>query len=426
MTQHILDVQASIQSDKRAMDRLVTLCDRYGHRLSGSDSLERALNWLEKTLRQDGFDSVTRQPVMVPRWERGNESLELVTPRQTPLAMLGLGGSIGTSNRGLIAPVVPVRDFSDLAAKADMVRGKIVLFNVPFTTYGATVQYRAKGAVAAAKAGAVAAIVRSVGPKSLQTPHTGAMSYEDDVVKIPSCAVSIEGAELLQRLYDSGDKPMVRLKMQAHMRPDRRSSNLWADIRGSKYPDEIVVLGGHIDSWDVGQGANDDAGGCCAAWEALMHLKRGGWRPRRTIRVAFWVNEENGTRGGIEYAARVKAVREVHRLLVESDSGVGNPLAVGITTKNEINFRAVEAELKPLLQDRLGVAVTNGGGGADVGPTGALGYPTAGLNTDTTEYWNVHHTHADTVDKINLVDFRRCTASLATIAIWASESDIAI
>jgi carboxypeptidase Q len=426
MNQHILDVQASIQSDKRAMDRLVTLCDRYGHRLSGSDSLERALDWLERTLRQDGFDSVTRQPVMVPRWERGKESLELVIPRQTPLAMLGLGGSIGTSNRGLVAPVVPVRDFSDLAAKADMVRGKIVLFNVPFTTYGATVQYRAKGAVAAAKAGAVAAIVRSVGPKSLQTPHTGAMSYEDDVVKIPTCAVSIEGAELLQRLYDSGDKPMVRLKMQAHMRPDRRSSNIWADIRGSKYPDEIVVLGGHIDSWDVGQGANDDAGGCCAAWEALMHLKRGGWRPRRTIRVAFWVNEENGTRGGIEYAARVKAVREVHRLLVESDSGVGNPLAVGITSKNENNFRAIEAELKPLLQDRLGVAVTNGGGGADVGPTGALGYPTAGLNTDTTEYWNVHHTHADTVEKINPVDFRRCTASLATIAIWASESDIAI
>lgn len=426
MTQHILDVQASIQSDKRAMDRLVTLCDRYGHRLSGSDSLERSLDWLEKTLRQDGFDSVTRQPVMVARWERGKESLELITPRQTPLAMLGLGGSIGTSNRGLVAPVVPVRDFSDLAAKADMVRGKIVLFNVPFTTYGATVQYRAKGAVAAAKAGAVAAIVRSVGPKSLQTPHTGAMSYEDDVVKIPTCAVSIEGAELLQRLYDSGDKPMVRLKMQAHMRPDRRSSNIWADIRGSKYPDEIVVLGGHIDSWDVGQGANDDAGGCCAAWEALMHLKRGGWRPRRTIRVAFWVNEENGTRGGIEYAARVKAVREVHRLLVESDSGVGNPLAVGITTKNENNFRSIEAELKPLLQDRLGVAITNGGGGADVGPTGALGYPTAGLNTDTTEYWNVHHTHADTVDKINPVDFRRCTASLATIAIWASESDIAI
>ena len=426
MTQHILDVQASIQSDKRIMDRLVTLCDRYGHRLSGSDSLERALDWLEKTLRQDGFDAVTRQSVMVPRWERGKESLELVTPRQTPLAMLGLGGSIGTSSRGLVAPVVPVRDFSDLAAKADMVRGKIVLFNVPFTTYGATVQYRAKGAVAAAKAGAVAAIVRSVGPKSLQTPHTGAMSYEDDVVKIPTCAVSIEGAELLLRLYDSGDKPMVRLKMQAHMRPDRRSSNIWADIRGSKYPDEIVVLGGHIDSWDVGQGANDDAGGCCAAWEALMHLKRGGWRPRRTIRVAFWVNEENGTRGGIEYAARVKAVREVHRLLVESDSGVGNPLAVGITTKNEINFRSIEAELKPFLQGRLGVAVTNGGGGADVGPTGALGYPTAGLNTDTTEYWNVHHTHADTVDKINPVDFRRCTASLATVAIWASESDIAI
>jgi carboxypeptidase Q len=426
MMQRIFDIQTSIQADKKAMERLVTLCDRYGHRLSGSDSLERALDWLERTLRQDGFDSVTRQPVMVPRWERGKESLDLMMPRQAPLAMLGLGGSIGTSRRGLVAPVVPVRDFSDLVAKANLVRDKIVLFNVPFTTYGATVQYRVTGAAAAAKVGALAAIVRSVGPTSLNTPHTGSMSYEDGIKEIPTCAVSIEGAELLQRLYDAGDKPLVRLKMDAHMRPDRRSSNIWADIRGSKYPDEVVVLGGHIDSWDVGQGANDDAGGCCAAWEALMHLKRGGWRPRRTIRVAFWVNEENGTRGAVEYAARVAATHERHRLLVESDSGVGNPLAVGITTKNETNFRAIEAELNPFLKDRLGVAVTNGGGGADVGPTGALGYPTAGLNTDTTEYWNVHHTPADTVDKINPVDFRRCTAALATVAIWASESDIAI
>ena len=426
MMQRIFDVQTSIQADKKAMERLVTLCDRYGHRLSGSDSLERALDWLERTLRQDGFDSVTRQPVMVPRWERGKESLDLMMPRQAPLAMLGLGGSIGTSRRGLVAPVVPVRDFSDLAAKADLVRDKIVLFNVPFTTYGATVQYRVKGSAAAAKVGALAAIVRSVGPTSLNTPHTGSMSYEDGIKEIPTCAVSIEGAELLQRLYDAGDKPWVRLNMDAHMRPDRRSSNIWADIRGSKYPDEVVVLGGHIDSWDVGQGANDDAGGCCAAWEALMHLKRGGWRPHRTIRVAFWVNEENGTRGAVEYAARVAATHERHRLLVESDSGVGNPLAVGITTKNETNFRAIEAELKPFLQDRLAVAVTNGGGGADVGPTGALGYPTAGLNTDTTGYWNVHHTPADTVDKINPDDFRRCTAALATVAIWASESDIAI
>jgi len=426
MTQRVLDVQGRILADGKSMDRLITLCDRYGHRLSGSDTLERALDWLEKTLRQDGFDAVTRQPVMVPRWERGKESLELMTPRKTSLAMLGLGGSIGTGKRGLIAPVVPVRDFSDLTAKADLVRGKIVLFNVPFTTYGATVQYRVKGAVAAAKVGAVAAIVRSVGPASLNTPHTGSMSYEDGINKIPTCAVSIEGAELLQRLYDAGDKPVVCLKMDAHFRPDRRSSNIWADIRGSQYPNEIVVLGGHIDSWDVGQGANDDGGGCCAAWHALMHLKSGGWRPRRTIRVAFWVNEENGTRGAIEYAALVQANREKHRLLLESDSGVGNPLGVGITTKNEGNFRAIEAELKPLLLDRLGIAVTNGGGGADVGPTGALGYPTAGLNTDTSEYWNVHHTNADTIDKINPVDFKRCSAALATMAIWASESDTSI
>lgn len=426
IAQRALDVQASILGDAKAMNRLMTLCDRYGHRLSGSDALERSLDWLEMTLRNDDFDSVTRQPVMVPRWERGRESLELITPRKTSLAMLGLGGSIGTGRGGILAPVVPVRDFTDLAAKAELVRGKVVLFNVPFTTYGATVQYRAKGASAAAKVGAIASIVRSVGPKSLNTPHTGAMVYEDGVAKIPTCAVSIEGAELLQRLYDAGDKPTVRLKMDAHFRPDRRSSNVWADIRGSQFPDEVIALGGHIDSWDVGQGANDDAGGCCAAWNALMHIKRSGWRPRRTIRVVFWVNEENGTRGGMEYAMRVKSTRERHRLLVESDSGVGNPLAVGITAGNDKSFQAIRAELKPLLTDSLGIAVTSGGGGADIGPTGALGYPTAGLNTDTTEYWNVHHTHADTVDKINPVDFKRCAAALATVALWASESDTPI
>ncbi|MFM7188433.1 MAG: M20/M25/M40 family metallo-hydrolase [Armatimonadota bacterium] len=426
ITQKVLDVQGRILSDARALNRLVTLCDRYGHRFSGSDSLERSLDWLEKTLRNDGFDSVTRQPVMVPRWERGLESLELISPRRTSLAMLGLGGSVGTGRGGMLAPVVPVRDFTDLAAKAELVRGKVVLFNVPFSTYGATVQYRAKGAVAAAKVGAIASIVRSVGPKSLNTPHTGAMVYEDGVEKIPSCAVSIEGAELLQRLYDAGDRPSVRLKMDAHFRPDRRSSNVWADIRGSQFPDEVIAVGGHIDSWDVGQGANDDAGGCCAAWNALMHIKSGGWRPRRTIRVAFWVNEENGTRGGNEYAARVKSMRERHRLLVESDSGVGNPQAVGITAGNDKAFRIIQAELTPLLTDTLGIAVTNGGGGADISPTGALGYPTAGLNTDTTEYWNVHHTHADTVDKINPTDFKRCAAALATVAVWASESDASI
>lgn len=426
ITQRVLDVQSRILGDAKALDRLITMCDRYGHRLSGSDSLERSLDWLEVTLRKDGFDSVTRQPVMVPRWERGKESLELITPRKTSLAMLGLGGSIGTGRGGILAPVLPVRDFTDLAAKAELVRGKVVLFNVPFTTYGATVQYRSKGAAAAAKVGAIASIVRSVGPKSLHTPHTGAMVYEDGVKQIPNCAVSIEGAELLQRLYDAGDQPTVRLKMGAHFRPDRRSSNVWADIRGSQYPDEVIALGGHIDSWDVGQGANDDAGGCCAAWNALMHIKSGGWRPRRTLRVAFWVNEENGTRGGIEYAARVKSARERHRLLVESDSGVGNPLAVGITAGNDKSFRNIQAELTPLLTDTLGIAVTSGGGGADIGPTGALGYPTAGLNTDTTEYWNVHHTHADTVDKISPVDFKRCAAALATVAIWASESDTSI
>lgn len=423
--EEVTALQDKALSNVASIKNLQTMCDRFGHRLSGSDALERTLDWLEKQLKQDRFDHVVRQPVWVPVWVRGNESAVLLTPRSHKLAMLGLGGSIGTGKRGLEAAVIPVTDFADLQRKAKLVDGNIVLFNVPFTSYGETVSYRVTGAVAAARCGAVAAIIRSVGPASLSTPHTGSMSYSDGVTKIPTCAVSIEDATLLERLYTSGYAPRVRLKMDAHMKPDRKSSNIWAEVKGSTYPDEVIAVGGHIDSWDVGQGAQDDGGGCCAAWEALKQVRVLG-QPKRTIRVVFWVNEENGTRGADAYAKHVAEKKEVHRLLIESDIGITKPLSIGISTRKSGDFQRIAKELEPLLRQNLLMSVVQGGGGADIGPTGLLGYPTAALNADTDQYWNLHHTNADTFDKINPADFRKCVAALATVAWWASASDVSI
>ncbi len=186
-----------------------------------------------------------------------------------------------------------MRSFDQLDALGEQMRGKIVVYNVPFTTYGETVGYRGSGASRAARYGAVAALVRSIGPVSLQTPHTGAMNYDEKQPKIPAAAITIEGAELLQRLYDRGDRPTLRLKMEAKFLPDAESANVVAELKGSEKPDEVILVSGHFDSWDVGQGAHDDGGGCIIAWEAVRLLKELGLRPRRTVRVVLYTNEEN-------------------------------------------------------------------------------------------------------------------------------------
>jgi carboxypeptidase Q len=406
-------------ADTAAWLRLAELTDRFGPRLSGSENLERALDWIMMEMEEDGLENVHPEPVMVPHWVRGEEWAELVSPRAAPLHMLGLGGSIGTPDEGIEAEVLVVGSFEELERRAGEAAGKIVLFDVPFTSYGRTVRYRTNGAVAAARAGAVASLIRSVGPFGMQTPHTGAMQYEDSVPKVPHAAISMEDAMMMRRMQMRGESVRVRLKMSARTLPDAQSRNVIAEIRGRTAPDEVVVIGCHIDSWDVGTGAIDDAGGCVAAWEALRLIKALDIRPRRTVRAVLWTNEENGLRGALAYRdAHLDEVRN-HVLAIESDAGVFEPIGFGYSG-SERGFGMVE-EIGMLLEPIGAGRITRGGGGADIGPLMRLGVPGMGLQVQGSRYFWYHHTDADTVDKLDPVGVAESVAAMAVMAYVAAD-----
>ncbi len=409
-------IAAAAMADSAAWNRVAELTEKFGHRFSGSQSLEQAIDWVIEKMKADGLDNVRGEPVMVPRWIRGEESAEMMTPRVAKLPMLGLGGSIATPPAGITAEVLVVTSYADLTAKAAQARGKIVLFNVPFTNYGATVAYRGGGASAAAKVGAVASLVRSVGPYSMRTPHTGGMAYDSTVAKIPAAAITSEDADMIARLTARGEKVSVRLRMTAHFLPDVQSRNVMGELRGREFPDEVVVMGGHIDSWDVGRGAMDDAGGVVVAWEAIRILKWLGLTPRRTIRVVGWTNEENGMRGGNGYRDAHRNELDKHVLAIESDGGVFRPLGFGFTG-SDAAFATVQ-QIGTLIERAIpgSGAITKGGGGADIGPIMALGVPGAGLNVDGTKYFWYHHTDSDTVDKLDPREVAQCAAVMAILA----------
>ena len=405
--------------DSTAWNRLAEMTERFGNRLSGTAALEQTIDWVIARMKEDGLQNVRGESAMVPVWVRGEESAQMVRPRVQNLPMLGLGGSIATPPGGITADVLVVGSFSDLTAKAAQASGKIVLYDVPFTNYGETVQYRARGAVAAAKVGAVGALVRSVTPYSQRTPHTGGMSYDSTVRRIPAAAITVEDAEMIHRLVDRGERVRVTLEMSAKTLPDAPSRNVMGELVGSEKPDEIVVFGGHIDSWDVGRGAMDDGGGVVVAWEAVRLLKRLGLKPKRTIRVVGWTNEENGGRGGQAYRDAHRAEVDKHVLAIESDGGVFKPQGFSFTGSD-----AAVDMLKQiaLLLDRIDAgAMVKGGGGADIGPIMALGVPGLGLNVDGTKYFWYHHTDADTIDKLDPNDMARCVAAMAVMAYVAAD-----
>ncbi len=401
-------------ADSAAWDRLAVLVDRFGHRFSGSESLEAALDWILEEMEADGLENVRGEPVMVPKWVRGQESAHMVAPRDAELAMLGLGGSVATPEGGITAEVLVVSSFEELEARAGEAAGRIVVYDVPFTSYGGTVAYRVDGAVAAARVGAVASLVRSVGPFSLNTPHTGMMRYQVGTARIPTAAITIEDAMMLHRIQDRGERVVLRLEMEARDEGQAQSRNVVAEIRGWERPEEIVVLGGHSDSWDVGQGAMDDAGGIVAAWEAVRLMKELGLRPRRTVRVVLWTNEENGLRGGIEYRNRHATQVGNHVLAIESDSGVFDPIGFGFTG-SDAAFEIIRSV--GTLLDRIDAGeITRGGGGADIGPLMELGVPGMGLRVEGGKYFWYHHSEADTLDKLDPRELALCTAALAVMA----------
>lgn len=410
-----------------AWRKLEELCDDIGHRLSGSEGLERAVEWAILRLAADGHENVRAQPAMVPKWVRGPESAELVAPFSRPLAMLGLGGSVATPPDGITAEVMVVGSFEELNERSGEADGRIVLFNHPMSAsnaargagYGSAVQYRVAGARWAAQHGAVAALIRSVTTRSLQTPHTGAMNYFEAANRIPAAAISVEDAELLSRLVNRRIPVRVTLRMEARNQPSALSFNVLAELTGRSRPDEVVVIGGHLDSWDVGQGAQDDGVGCVIAMEALSVLRRLDLRPRRTIRVVLFTNEENGLAGGKQYASDMIPELHNHVAAIEADSGGGRPLGFGISHMDEAVQACAYEQLADLLRllEPIGASTArDGGGGADIGPMKPAGVALLSLNPDMTHYFDIHHTHADTLDKIDPHDLDRSVAAMAVTA----------
>ncbi len=415
-----------------AMDKLEELCDDIGHRLSGSPQLQEAVKWGEAKMAAEGLDASV-EDVMVPGWIRGKEIAVLLDPIERPLNILTLGRSVGTPDRGITAEVVVVDDWDHLASLGDEVKGKIVLYDVPFIDYGTNVQYRGDGANRASKLGALAVMVRSVTPTSLNTPHTGAMWYADDIeTKIPAVAVTVEESAMMRRLSERGTTLRVHLELGAETIEDQPSHNVVGEIKGREKPEEIVLMGCHLDSWDVGQGAQDDGAGCTAIMEAGRLIAALDTPPRRTVRVVLFTNEENGLKGGKAYA---KAHPDENFVAVmEMDTGAGQPYGWRVDQRREDDEAAKKlaedtiAWLKPI-QDLLAPIGANqlkaAGSGADIGPLvkqGALGL---GLWMDTTGYWPIHHTRADTIEKIDPMNLRRNVATLA-VTTWmlAEKADL--
>tara|TARA_B100000029_G_scaffold137233_1_gene132040 strand:+ start:830 stop:2221 length:1392 start_codon:yes stop_codon:yes gene_type:complete len=416
-----LRIISAVLTDSTAYNRLAYVCDTFGPRLSGSKNLEDAIDWILKEMKNDGLVNVRGEKVAVPAWIRGDESVKLLKPFKKDMAMLGLGGSVATPRSGITAEVMVVNDFDELERRANEVKGKIVLFNAPFTSYGKTVRYRYSGASAAAKHGAVASLIRSVGPWSMNTPHTGVMAYKDGIKKIPHAALTMEDALMMGRLHDQGEKLIVKLEMDARMAADRWSRNVIGEIKGSVYPDEVVVVGGHIDSWDVGQGAHDDAGGCIAAWEVLRIIKDLGLQPKRTIRCVMWTNEENGMRGNKAYKEMHLDELDKHVLAIESDGGVFAPKGFGFTG-SETAWKIVE-EIHELMKPIGSNNLSQGGRAADVGPLNDEGVPVMSLKVDGTKYFWYHHTPADTFDKVDFDEFNRCVATMTIMSYVVADLD---
>ena len=398
-----------------AWQRLALLTDTIGNRLSGSAALDRAIEWAVDEMKRDGLENVHAERVMVPRWVRGAESAEIVEPARHAIAMLGLGDSVGTGADGVQGDVVVVHSFEELDAKGPALRGRIVCFNAAYTNYGDTVRFRAAGPSRAARYGAIAVLVRSIGPNGLRTPHTGALQYAADAPKIPAAAIASEDADRIQRMTDRGSRVVVRLRMEAHAEPDAPSANVIGEIRGREKPDEIVVVSGHLDSWDVGAGATDDGGGCVVTWEALRLMKKLNLRPRRTVRVVLWTNEENGGRGGVAYRDQHRAELSRHVLMLESDSGVFRPLGFAFSGSDSTReaVRAIATLLSGLGADQI----SPGGGGADITPSVQEAHlPAMSLDVDGSKYFLIHHTAADTIDKIDPIEMAKCAAAVAVMA----------
>ncbi|HEX8172534.1 MAG TPA: M20/M25/M40 family metallo-hydrolase [Thermoanaerobaculia bacterium] len=405
------------------------LTDHIGPRLSGSRGAALAVQWTASQFRAWGID-VRTEPVMVPHWVRGEERGTLVSHNNQKLVLTALGGSVATPQSGITADVIEVSSFDELEKLGRAkIAGKIVYYNNPmdlakvergqaFDAYSEAVAFRGTGAARAAEYGAVASLIRSVASASLRSPHTGAMRYDPKQPKIPSAALATEDAELVHRLLGEGERVRVHLVLTPRTLPDVESANVVAEIRGSERPNEIVLIGGHLDSWDLGTGAIDNGSGVAMVMETMRLIKTMGIRPRRTIRAVLFMNEENGLRGAHAYfdAAAKREELAHHIAAIESDAGTGAPSAISTTLEGEALAR-LAARARVL--DRIGPIrfESSRHTGADTSPLTDAGVPGFGLTPDARRYFHYHHSPADTLDKIDPKELAQNSASLAALAI---------
>lgn len=411
----------------RAWERLAFVADRFGHRLSGSRALEDTIDWAVETMAKDGLSNARREKVMVPHWVRGKEGLRVLGERGRELRILGLGMSVGTKG-ALRGELVVVGDLEALEKGSESLAGKIVLINQRMPAYdherndpgyGKAVPARTRGASAAAKRGAAAVLVRSVTATSLDSPHTGALRYEDGVAEIPAAAVTLEGAEYLQREAERGPV-RLELRMGAKLLPDAPSANVIAELPGREKPEEIVLIGGHLDSWDVGDGSTDDGAGCLMAMEAALLLRELDLVPRRTIRVVLFTNEENGLRGAKAYFEAHG--HETHVAAIESDTGAAEPRGIGIASEDEAVLREL-GDWSPLFAGLGRIEISRGWGGADISPLMEAGVLGMSVRPDVEHYFDLHHSSADTIDKIDPDQLQRNAAVMALMAYLLAERE---
>ncbi|HEX3397234.1 MAG TPA: M20/M25/M40 family metallo-hydrolase [Steroidobacteraceae bacterium] len=431
---------AGLQDDW-AFRRLADLCDKIGARMSGSRQAEAAVEQIAAALRAGGL-TVELQPVKVPHWVRGAEQAEIIEYPGRPagvtqqLHLTTLGGSVATPSQGISGQILVVHSFDELRALEARARGKIVVFDVPFdetlavngragAAYGHGVAYRVQGASAAARAGATAALVRTVGGADYRLPHTGSMTYDPKLPKIPTAALSAEDAMWLSRLAAEGPVTL-HLTLLPQSLPDADSHNVIADWPGRERPEEVVIVSGHLDSWDLAQGAIDDGAGVASAMGAVHLLKTLGLHARRSIRFVAWMSEENGSAGGQAYFELNKAALARQIAAIESDNGAGRPLGVSahITPEALASLSPLMAALAPMgasLLDRREEA-----GGSDVRYLDAAGVPTLAPIVDTRTYFDYHHSAADTLDKIEPDNIRRQVALMAMMAYFVADSPEAL
>jgi carboxypeptidase Q len=420
----------TILTDGRTYGNLRLLTKTVGARLSGSAGYYKAEKWGQQVLQESSADKVWLQECMVPHWVRGGkDSASWVGgggaagggSAAVGLDVLALGNSQGTGVKGIRAPVVLINNFDELEQRRDEVKGKIVFYNYPFNplfvetfrAYGDAVRYRGAGASRAAKYGAVAVIVRSMSSSIDNTPHTGALMYNDSFPKIPAVAVGLRDADRLAARIP-GHQIDVYLRTNAQMLPDTLAHNVIGELKGTEFPDQYITVGGHLDSWDPAEGAMDDGAGCVQSIEVLRALKAIGYQPRHTIRVVLFANEENGGRGGRKYAEAAKANNEHHLLGLESDNGGFTPRGFTLSL-SEDKLAAIQPWVK-LLKPYGVYELEHGGGGSDVNPMGReLGAVVGELRPDSQRYFEYHHARNDVLENVNKRELEMGAVNMAAL-----------